>query len=73
MGTEPPCWELGGMEGEDKEVGVMKLDGGTPGLGMGGMPLGVDDEGCSGGPDRLAAGIEGPGGGKAEGTPVGIG
>ena len=40
---------------------------------MGGMPPGVDDKGCSGGPDKLAAGIEGSGGGKAEGPPMGTG
>lgn len=48
----------------------MKLVGGTPGLGMGGSPPGVDDGGCKGGPDKLADGTEGPAGGKAAGLPV---
>lgn len=48
----------------------MKPVGGTPGLGMGGRPPGVDDEGGSWGPDKLAAGIEGPGGGNTGGPAV---
>ena len=31
------------------------------------MVAGVNDKSCSRGPVKLAAGIEGPGGGKAEG------
>lgn len=73
MGTGAPVWELGGIRPEGKEVDGMKLVGGTPGLGMGGRPPWVDDEGWSGGPDKLAAGKEGPGGGKAVGPPTGIG
>ena len=77
MGTGAPGWELGEMGPEGKEVDGMKLVGGTPGLGMGGRPpggrpLGADDGGDIWGPDRLAAGIEGPGGGKPEGPPPGI-
>lgn len=48
----------------------MKLVGGTPGLGMGGKPPAADDEGGSLGPDKVAAGIEGPGGGNAGGPAV---
>lgn len=70
MGTGAPGWELGGMGTDGKEVDGMKLVGGTPGLGMGGMPPVIVDEGCSIGPDKLAAGIAGPGGGKAEGPPT---
>lgn len=73
MGTGTPDWELGGMGPDGTEVDGMKLVGGTPGLGIGGRPPGVDDGGCSGGPDKLAAGTEGPGGGNAEGLPMGIG
>lgn len=73
MGTGAPCWELGGMGPEGKEVDGMKLIGGTPGLGMGGRPPEVDDGGGSAGPDKLAAGMEGPGGGKPEGPPMDIG
>lgn len=51
-------------------MGGMKLVGGTPGLGMGGSPPGVDDGGCKGGPDKLAAGTEGPIRGKVAGLPV---
>lgn len=40
---------------------------------MGGMPPCVDDIGGSGGPDKLAAGTEGPEGGKAAGPPTDIG
>lgn len=72
MGTGAPGWELGEMGPEGKEVDGMKLVGGTPGLGMGGRPLGADDGGDSWGPDRLAAGMEGQGGGKPEGPPPGI-
>lgn len=53
-------------------MGGMKVVGGTPGLGMEGSPPGVDDGGCKGGPDKLAAGKEGPAGGKAAGLPVAI-
>lgn len=73
MGTGAPGWELGGMGPEGKEVDGMKLVGGTPGLGIGGRPPGVAEEGWRGGPDKLAAGIEGPGGGKAAGPLTGIG
>lgn len=45
MGTGAPVWELGGIRPEGKEVDGMKLVGGTPGLGMGARPPGVDDEG----------------------------
>lgn len=62
-------WELGGMGPVGEEVDGMKLVGGTPGLPMVNMPPGVDVGGDSGGPDRLAACIEGPGGGKTEGPP----
>lgn len=51
----------------------MKVAIGTPGLGIGGIPPGVDDEGCSGGPDKLASGTEGPRGGKVAGLPIVIG
>lgn len=61
------------MGPEGKEVDGMKLVGGTPGLGMGVRPPGLDDGGGSDGPDKLAAGIEGPGGGKPEGPPMGMG
>ncbi len=61
------------MGPEGKEVDGMKPAGGTPGLGIGCKPPGVDDEGCRGGPGRLAAGKEGPGGGKAEGPLTGMG
>lgn len=54
-------------------MGGMKLAGGTPGLGMGGSTNGVDDGGCRGGPDKLAAGTEGLVRGKAAGLPVGVG
>lgn len=47
MGTGAPGWELGGIKPEGKEVDGMKPVGGTPGLGMGGRPPGVDDEGGS--------------------------
>lgn len=73
IGTGAPVWELGGIKPEDKEVDGMKLVGGTPGLGMGGRPPGVDDGGWSGGRDKVAAGTDGPGGGKALGPPTGIG
>lgn len=73
MGTGAPGWELGGMGPDGIEVVGMKLVGGTPGLGIGGIPPGVEDEGCRGGPDKLAADIGGPGGGQAEGPPMSIG
>ena len=47
MGTGAPGWEVGGMKLEGKEVDGIKPVGGTPGLGMGGRPPGVDDEGGS--------------------------
>lgn len=72
-GTGAPVWELGGFRPEAKEVDGMKLAGGTPGLGMGGSPPGVEDEGCCGGPDKFAAGTEGHGGGKAVGLLTGMG
>lgn len=71
MGTGAPGWEVGGMAA--KEVDGMKTVGGTPGLGIGGKPPGVDDEGGNGGPDKLAAGMEGPGEVKAEEQPMGTG
>lgn len=70
MGTGAPDWELGDKGPDANEVDGMKPVGGTPGLGIGGKPPGVDDKDGSGGPDKLAAGIEGPGGGKAEGPPM---
>lgn len=73
MGTGAPVCEVGGMGPEGREVGGRKLVGGTPGLGMGGRLPGVDDIGGSGGPDRLAAGTGGPGGGKAAGPPTDMG
>lgn len=73
MGTGAPGWELDGMGPDGKEVDGMKLVGGIPGLGMGGRPPWADDECCSGGPDKLAAGMEGPGGEKAEGPLMGDG
>lgn len=73
MGTGAPGWELGGMGPDGKEVEGMKLVGGTPGLGMGGIPPGGDVEGCSRGPGKLAADMGGPGGGKAEGPGIGWG
>lgn len=69
-GSGAPVWELGDIRLEGKDVGGMKLVGGTPGLGMGGSPPDVDDGGCKGGPDKLAAGTEGPVRGKAAGLPV---
>lgn len=73
MGTGFPAMELSGMGPDGKEVDGMKHVGGTPGLGIGGRFPGVDDEGCSWGPDKLAAGIDGPGGGKVDGRPMGTG
>lgn len=70
MGTGAPGWEVGDMGPDGKEVDGMKLVGGTPGLGIGGRPPGVEEGGGSGGPDKLAAGIEGPGGEKAEGPGI---
>lgn len=58
------------MGPEGREVEGMKLVGGTPGLGIGGIPPGADD---GGGPDKLEADIEGPGGGKEEGPLMGCG
>lgn len=74
IGTEGPGWDTCGMKPEGKEVDGTKLVGGTPGLGMGGRPPGLDAERGRGGPDRLAAGMGGgPGGGKVGGRPTGIG
>lgn len=56
---------------EGTEVDGTNPIGGTPGLGVGGRPPGVEDEGGSGGPDKLAAGMGGPVGEK--GPPVEIG
>ena len=61
LGKWPWEWALG-MEDEG-----MKPMGGRPGTGMEERPPGADDEDGSGGPDRPAAGMEGPGGGKAGG------
>lgn len=58
MGTGAPGWELGGMKPEGKEVDGMSPVGGTPGLGIGGRPPGVEDGGDSEGPDNPVAGIE---------------
>lgn len=73
MGTGAPVCEVGGIGPEGREVGGRKLVGGTPGLGIGGMHPGVDDIAGSGGPDRLAAGMGGPGGGKAAGPLIDMG
>ena len=73
MGTGAPGWELGGKGPDGIEVDGMKLVGGTPGLGNGGAPPGFDEGGCRTGPDKLAPGMVGPGGEKAEGPPMGTG
>lgn len=71
MGPGAPGCELGGVMPEGTEVDGTNPIGGTPGLGVGGRPPGVEDEGGSGGPDKLAAGMGGPVGEK--GPPVEIG
>lgn len=73
MGSGAPACDVGDMGPEGMEVGGRKLVGGTPGLGIGGRPPGVDDICGSGGPERLAAGTGGPGGGNAAGPPTDIG
>jgi len=73
MGTGAPGWELGGMGPVGEELNGMKLVGGTPGLGMANRPPEVDDGGGREGPDKLADGMEGPGGRKPEGPPTALG
>lgn len=51
----------------------MKPMGGSPGVGMEDRPPGADAEDDIGGPERLAAGIEGPAVGKEEGGAMAIG
>lgn len=73
MGTGAPGWEVAGMRPEGREVAGIKPVGGTPGLGIIGMPPEDDEHGGGCSPDKLAAGIEGPGGGKVKGPLVDMG